>query len=199
MLVLYGHCPNSFRPPPQSNGQTWKKVPQTILASPYTPGQHGKKVPKTMLETTHFIYLTNPPVPERSNSLDIPQLYIAINLAKILKEETPEYLKCIKTLLFRVFFSSYSISFGATFPIPPPTGHCKSAWMPSKLPQKFNSKSPQNLSCAVSKTQLWLLTPRYMGSRHFYRLRFHAQKFKERIWKYKKWNILMPPVLIQFY
>ena len=145
------------------------------------------------------LYLTNPPVPVRSKSLDIPQLYIAINLAKILKEETPEYLKCIKTLLFRVFFSSYSISFGATFPIPPPTGHCKSAWMPSKLPQKFDSKSPQNLSCAVSKTQLWLLTPRYMGFRHFHRLRFHAQKFKERIWMYKRWNTLMPPVLIQFY
>ena len=40
------HCPNSFRPPlPLSNGQTWKKVPQTILASlyslPLTGNTHG--------------------------------------------------------------------------------------------------------------------------------------------------------------
>ena len=117
-------------------------------------------------------------MPVRSKSLDIPQLYIAINLAKILKEETPEYLKCIKTLLFRVFFSSYSISFGATFPIPPPTGHCKSAWMPSKLPQKFDSKSPQNLSCAVSKTQLRLLPPDIWGLGTFTDLDFTPRSLK---------------------
>ena len=36
VLVLYGHCPNSFRPPdPLSNMR--KKVPQTILASLYIP------------------------------------------------------------------------------------------------------------------------------------------------------------------
>ena len=38
VLVLYGNCPNSFRPPgPLSNGQTCKKLPKTILASLYTP------------------------------------------------------------------------------------------------------------------------------------------------------------------
>ena len=37
-MVLFGHYPNSFRPPPPlSNGQTWNKVLQTILASLYTP------------------------------------------------------------------------------------------------------------------------------------------------------------------
>ena len=44
--------PPSPRPPlplPLSNRQTWKKVPQTILASLYIPGQRGKKVPKTIL------------------------------------------------------------------------------------------------------------------------------------------------------
>ena len=57
--------------PPLSNGQTWKKMPQTILASsPDIPGQTwGKKCPKHILaslytpspltgnahmETTHF-------------------------------------------------------------------------------------------------------------------------------------------------
>ena len=29
--------------PPSTNQQTWKKVPQTILASPYTPWQRGNK------------------------------------------------------------------------------------------------------------------------------------------------------------
>ena len=44
VLGLYGHCPNRSRPPPLSNGQTWKKVFQTILASPYTCGQiYAKK------------------------------------------------------------------------------------------------------------------------------------------------------------
>ena len=41
-LKCYGsiwHYPNSFSPSaPLSNGQTWKKVFQTILASPYIPG-----------------------------------------------------------------------------------------------------------------------------------------------------------------
>ena len=37
VFLLFPPCPNSFRPPlPLSNGQTWKKVPQTILASLYT-------------------------------------------------------------------------------------------------------------------------------------------------------------------
>ena len=45
------HCPNSFRPPtPLSNGQTWKKVLSTILASPYplhprTKANVGKSAP----------------------------------------------------------------------------------------------------------------------------------------------------------
>ena len=45
VLVLYGHCPNSFRPPAPllSNRQTWKKVLQTIPASPYTLGQTWEK------------------------------------------------------------------------------------------------------------------------------------------------------------
>ena len=37
VLVLYGHCPNSFRPPPSVKlANVGKKVPQTILAGPYT-------------------------------------------------------------------------------------------------------------------------------------------------------------------
>ena len=37
-------------PPPLSNGQTWKKVFQTILASPYIPGHTlVKKVLQTIL------------------------------------------------------------------------------------------------------------------------------------------------------
>ena len=48
-------------PPPHLllNGQTWKKVLQTILASPYTHGQRGKKCPPpptghAHMEATHF-------------------------------------------------------------------------------------------------------------------------------------------------
>ena len=108
----------------KSHQKSLKKTWAPICPPPLTGNVHMEK--KTFQKGAS-LYLTNPPVPVRSKSLDIPQLYIAINLAKILKEETPEYLKCIKTLLFKVFFSSYSISFGATFPIPPPTGHCKSA------------------------------------------------------------------------
>ena len=44
--------------PPLSNEQTWKKVPQTTLASPYTPGQRGKKVPQTILAS---LYAPVPP------------------------------------------------------------------------------------------------------------------------------------------
>ena len=43
-MLFYGHCPNSFRPPPLlSNGHSWKKVLQTILASLYTPWQMLEK------------------------------------------------------------------------------------------------------------------------------------------------------------
>ena len=42
------------RPPhPLSNRKTWKKGPQTILASPYTPGFRGKKVPQTILASLY--------------------------------------------------------------------------------------------------------------------------------------------------
>ena len=46
VLVLYGLCLNSFRPPPsvrQTNEE--EKVPQTIQASPYTPRQTWGKMP----------------------------------------------------------------------------------------------------------------------------------------------------------
>ena len=44
VLVLYSHCPNSFRAPPPSvkRANVGKKVPQTILASLYTPPPCGK-------------------------------------------------------------------------------------------------------------------------------------------------------------
>ena len=61
MLVLKGHCPNSFRPPPSAKqANVEKKVPQTILASPYTPRQRGKKVPQT--QTILASLFTPPPL-----------------------------------------------------------------------------------------------------------------------------------------
>ena len=72
VLVLYGHCPNSFRLPPCSVKQTnveksapnhpgkplhplatWEKVPQTILASLYTLPLQGN-TGNAHVETTHF-------------------------------------------------------------------------------------------------------------------------------------------------
>ena len=55
MLVLYGHCSNSFTPPswqsltPPDN--VGKKAPQIILASLYTPPPYGQC---PYMETTHF-------------------------------------------------------------------------------------------------------------------------------------------------
>ena len=54
VMVHYGHCRNSFRPPPLcQTGKCGKKVHQTILASLYTPGQRGKKVPQTILASLY--------------------------------------------------------------------------------------------------------------------------------------------------
>ena len=50
VLVLYGHCPNSFRPLSVKQANVGKKVPQTILASLYTPRLMGN----AHMETTHF-------------------------------------------------------------------------------------------------------------------------------------------------
>ena len=50
VLVLYGNCPNSFRPLSVKQANVGKKVPQTILASLYTPRLMGN----AHMETTHF-------------------------------------------------------------------------------------------------------------------------------------------------
>ena len=59
-------------PPLLSNGQTWKKVPQTILTNPYTPGQRGKKVPQTILVSPYTPVQTCekkwPPMPIYGNN-----------------------------------------------------------------------------------------------------------------------------------
>ena len=69
-LVLYGHCPNSFRPPPPlSNRQTWQKVPQTILASPYNPGHLGKKCPNHPGRPLHLPHPPYGQCPYANNTL----------------------------------------------------------------------------------------------------------------------------------
>ena len=51
LLVLYGHCPNSFIPQPLcQTSKRGKKVLQTILASPTPPPLSGN----AHMETTHF-------------------------------------------------------------------------------------------------------------------------------------------------
>ena len=57
MLVLYGHCQNSFRPPPPStlsNGQTWTKKwfkPSWKVVTP--TGKRGKRVLQTSLASLY--------------------------------------------------------------------------------------------------------------------------------------------------
>ena len=43
VLVLYGHCPNCFRPPPLlSNGQTWRKSTPNHPGKPLHPPPYGQ-------------------------------------------------------------------------------------------------------------------------------------------------------------
>ena len=52
VLVLYGHCPNSFIPQPLcQTSKRGKKVLQTILASLYT---HTTLLGNAHMETTYF-------------------------------------------------------------------------------------------------------------------------------------------------
>ena len=70
VLVLYGHCPNSFGPPPPlSNRQMWQKVPQTILASPYNPGHLGKKCPNHPGRPLHLPHPPYGQCPYANNTL----------------------------------------------------------------------------------------------------------------------------------
>ena len=54
MCWVYMAIAQIAQDPPLSNGQTWKKVFQTILASPYTPGQiYAKKMLQTILASLY--------------------------------------------------------------------------------------------------------------------------------------------------
>ena len=60
VLILYRHCPNSFRPPPLSNRQTWKKIAPNYPGKPLHPKVNmGRKVPPTILAS---LYSPTPPL-----------------------------------------------------------------------------------------------------------------------------------------